>query len=98
MRVELPLDNLKELWPEKLRGARIAALLHPASVSAKLEHASHILERHNSDLFQITAVFGPQHGFLGQTQHNIAEWQSYEHSHLGITVHSLYGEHRQPTA
>ena len=98
MRVELPLDNLKELWPEKLRGARIAALLHPASVSAKLEHASHILERHNGDLFQITAFFGPQHGFLGQTQDNMVEWQSYEHPRLGIPVYSLYGEHREPTA
>ena len=98
VRVELPLDNLKQLWPEKLRGARIAALLHPASVSAKLEHASHILERHNGDLFQITAFFGPQHGFLGQTQDNMVEWQSYEHPRLGIPVYSLYGEHREPTA
>src|SRR5467141_3431271 len=97
MRVELPLDNLKELWPEKLRGARIAALLHPASVSAKLEHASHILERHNGDLFQIAAFFGPQHGFLGQTQDNMIEWRSYEHPRLGIPVYSLYGEHREPT-
>jgi hypothetical protein len=52
MGVELPIDHLRELWPEQFRGARIAALLHPASVSAKLEHASHILERHNGDLFQ----------------------------------------------
>src|SRR5467141_1088916 len=98
MRVELPLDNLKELWPEKLRGARIAALLHPASVSAKLEHASHILERHNGDLFQIAAFFGPQHGFLGQTQDNMVEWQSYDHSRLRIPVYSLYGERREPSA
>ena len=29
--VLLPLDYLDEIWPEKLRGARIGALLHPAS-------------------------------------------------------------------
>ena len=97
VRVELPLDNLKELWPEELRGARIGALLHPASVSAKLEHASHILERYNGDLFQIAAFFGPQHGFLGQTQDNMIEWQSYKHPRLGIPVYSLYGEYREPT-
>jgi uncharacterized protein YbbC (DUF1343 family) len=96
--VELPLDHLRELWPEKLRGARIGALLHPASVSATLEHASRILERHDGDLFRLAALFGPQHGFLGQTQDNMVEWQTYEHPRLRIPVYSLYGEHREPTA
>jgi uncharacterized protein YbbC (DUF1343 family) len=98
VRVELPLDHLSELWPEKLRGARIGALLHPASVSARLEHASRILEQHNGDLFRLAAFFGPQHGFLGQTQDNMVEWKSYEHPRLGIPIYSLYGEHREPTA
>jgi len=97
MAVELPLDHLAELWPETFRGARIAALLHPASVSAKLEHASRILERHNRDLFRLAAFFGPQHGFLGQTQDNMVEWESYQHPRLRIPVYSLYGEHREPT-
>ncbi len=98
VRVELPLDHLRELWPEKLHGARIGALLHSASVSSHLEHASQILERHNGDLLRLCAFFGPQHGFLGQTQDNMVEWQSYEHPRLGIPVYSLYGEHREPTA
>jgi uncharacterized protein YbbC (DUF1343 family) len=96
--VELPIDHLAELWPAKFRGARIAALLHSASVSSKLEHTSKILERYNGDLFRIAAFFGPQHGFLGQTQDNMIEWQSYEHPRLGVPVYSLYGEHREPTA
>jgi uncharacterized protein YbbC (DUF1343 family) len=98
MCVQLPLDHLSELWPEKLRGARIGALLHPASVSAKLDHAARILERYNGDLFRLAAFFGPQHGFLGQTQDNMVEWKSYEHPRLGIPVYSLYGEHREPIA
>src|SRR5438093_7436151 len=98
MPVALPLDHLVELWPEKFRGARIGALLHPASISAKLEHASWILERHHGDLFRLSAFFGPQHGFLGQTQDNMVEWRSYEHPRLHIPVHSLYGEHRKPAA
>jgi uncharacterized protein YbbC (DUF1343 family) len=76
----------------------MAALLHPASVSSTLEHTSKILERYNGDLFRIAAFFGPQHGFLGQTQDNMIEWQSYEHPRLGVPVYSLYGEHREPTA
>ena len=98
VRVELPLDHLGDLWPKKLRGARLGALLHPASVSPRLEHASRILEREQGDLFRLAAFFGPQHGFLGQTQDNMAEWTSYEHPRLRIPVYSLYGEHREPTA
>jgi uncharacterized protein YbbC (DUF1343 family) len=97
--VQLPVDHLTELWPKKFRGARIGALLHPASVScSNLEHASRILERYNSDLFRLAAFFGPQHGFLGQTQDNMVEWKGYEHPRLHIPVYSLYGEHREPTA
>src|SRR5438128_591293 len=98
MSVELPLDHLSELWPAKFRGARVGALLHPASVSAELDHASRILERHNGELFRLSAFFGPQHGFLGQTQDNMVEWQSYRHPRLDIPVYSLYGEQREPTA
>jgi uncharacterized protein YbbC (DUF1343 family) len=97
MSVELPIDRLSELWPEKFRGARIGALLHPASTTAKLEHTSRILERYNGDLFRLSAFFGPQHGFLGQTQDNMVEWKGYDHSRLHIPVYSLYGEHREPT-
>jgi uncharacterized protein YbbC (DUF1343 family) len=98
MPVELAIDHLEELWPNQLRGARVGALLHPASVNSKLEHTSNVLERHNSNLFRLAAYFGPQHGFLGQTQDNMVEWKSYEHPRLHIPIHSLYGEHREPTA
>src|SRR5204863_351948 len=67
-------------------------------VSSKLEHASCILERHNGDLFRLSAFFGPQHGFLGQTQDNMVEWKNYEHPRLRIPIYSLYGEHREPVA
>ena len=97
MSVELPIDRLAEVWPAKLRGARLGALLHPASVSANLISTSKILEGENGKLFQLAAFFGPQHGFLGQTQDNMIAWKSYEHPRLGIPVHSLYGEHREPT-
>jgi uncharacterized protein YbbC (DUF1343 family) len=97
-RVLLPLDHLEELWPKQLSGARIGALLHPASVSATLDHAARILERHHDRLFRVHALFGPQHGYLGQTQDNMIEWHSYEHPRLGVPVFSLYGEHREPTS
>jgi len=94
--VRLAIDHLPELWPARLRGARVGAVLHPASVSSQLVHSSRVLES-ASDLLQLSALFGPQHGYLGQTQDNMIEWRSYEHPRLGIPVHSLYGEHREPT-
>src|SRR3984893_2257927 len=97
MAVQLPIDHLRELWPKELRGAKIGALLHPASVSSTLEHASRILEKFNGELFRLRALFGPQHGFLGQTQDNMIEWTSYKHPSLNIPIYSLYGDHREPT-
>ena len=95
--VRLPIDRLPELWPRNLRGTRIGAVLHPASVSATLAHSSRILESFSPRLFLLAALFGPQHGYLGQTQDNMIEWEGYRHPRLGIPVHSLYGENREPT-
>jgi uncharacterized protein YbbC (DUF1343 family) len=41
-------------------------------------------------------VFGPQHGFYGETQDNMIEWEGYTHPVHGIPVHSLYGRTRSP--
>ena len=95
--LQLPIDHLREIWPRELRGTRIGALLHPASVNSKLEHTGRILERENGKLFRLAALFGPQHGFRGETQDNMIEWHSYEHPILHIPVYSLYGDHREPT-
>ncbi len=46
----------------------------------------------------LTALFGPQHGFLGQTQDNMIEWTGYRDRLLGVPVFSLYGKTRTPTA
>ena len=56
---ELPIDRLPELWPSMLRGARIGAVLHPASVSAPLVHSARILERFNGNLFHLARSLAP---------------------------------------
>jgi uncharacterized protein YbbC (DUF1343 family) len=98
MAVVLPVDHLAAIWPRRFRGARVGALLHPASVNSKLEHTSAVLEASDDKLWRLRALFGPQHGYRGETQDNMVEWRSYEHPRLHIPVHSLYGEHREPTA
>ena len=96
-RVSLPIDRLGKIWPRDLKNARIGAVLHPASVSASLVHSSDILKSHDGDLFRLKALFGPQHGYLGQTQDNMIEWAGFKHPQWGIPVYSLYGQHREPT-
>ena len=70
-------------------------MLHPASVSASLVHSADVLKSHDGSLFRLKALFGPQHGYLGQTQDNMIEWQGFKHPSWGIPVYSLYGEHRE---
>ncbi|MBD3179802.1 MAG: DUF1343 domain-containing protein [Candidatus Latescibacteria bacterium] len=75
-------------------GTRAALLANPASVSSFLAHTADILIRGGISL---KAVFGPQHGFRGETQANMIEWASYTDPATGIPVYSLYGEQRSPT-
>ena len=94
-RVKTGLDRLAAEGCARLAGRRVGLLVHPASVDAGL--------RHTLDLFlaaravDLRALFGPQHGILGQTQDNMIEWRGFTDGRTGLPVHSLYGEHRRPT-
>ncbi len=97
MKVELPIDHLATLWPSSLRGKRVGAVLHPASIASDMRHSLQRLGEQNGSLFHLAALFGPQHGIKGHTQDNMIEWEGYIDPKLGIPVYSLYGEHREPT-
>jgi len=94
--VRLALENLENHFPKKLKGCKLGAILHPASITSDLRHTIATLEKHNGSLFKLSALFGPQHGILGHTQDNMIEWEGYKDPRLGIPVYSLYGEHREP--
>jgi uncharacterized protein YbbC (DUF1343 family) len=89
------LDRIAKKWPRKLRKSRVGLLVHPASVNRLLEHASSIF--HKSQLFELKAFFGPQHGIRGETQDNMIEWRDFRDPRAGLPVYSLYGETRKPT-
>lgn len=88
------LDVIQESTPDVLRGARVGLLAHPASVDARLNHAVDIFMK--SSGFKLAAIFGPQHGYLGNTQDNMIEWMSFRDPRTGLPVHSLYSMHRKP--
>ncbi len=98
-KVTLPLERLADVWPISLHSPKLklGAVLHPASVNSQLEHTLAVLLEKNGNLFQLGALFGPQHGFDGTTQDNMIEWEGAVHPKLGVPVHSLYGKHREPT-
>ena len=96
--VTLALSHFEKSFPAALRGKRLGAVLHPASVCADLSYTLDLLKDLDGKLFKLSALFGPQHGIKGHTQDNMIEWEGYEDPELHIPVYSLYGEHREPTA
>ena len=95
--VKLPVDHLDKVWPKDLVGKKLACLLHPASVRSDFKHTLESVLQFNGELFELSALFGPQHGIYGHTQDNMIEWEGYTDPQLNIPVYSLYGEHREPT-
>ncbi len=91
------LDRLRAAGWRALYGQRVGLVVHPASVDLNLRHARDLMAQ-SGGAVQLCALFGPQHGILGQTQDNMIEWDGFTDPELGIPVYSLYGEHRKPTA
>jgi uncharacterized protein YbbC (DUF1343 family) len=89
--IEVLLRSRKNM----IRGARIGAVVHPASVLPNLQHTADAL--HKSPDFRLVALFGPQHGARGEKQDNMVESEFYRDPDTGLPVHSLYGETRRPT-
>lgn len=89
------LDRLVADQCAPLSGKRVGLLVHPASVDSRLRPTVGLL--HESGQINLKALFGPQHGILGQTQDNMIEWEGFRDPATAAPVYSLYGQHRKPT-
>lgn len=78
-----------------LEGRRIALLTHHAAVDSSWRTAADVVRALPGA--ELRAILAPQHGFWGETQDNMIEWEGYEHPRWGIPVHSLYGASREPS-
>ena len=87
-RVQTGLEVLISGYPEKIRGARIGVVCHPASVDAELRHALDLLQAAGA---RIVAIFGPEHGARGEAQDMEDVEDISLDPRLGVPVHSLYG-------
>lgn len=77
------------------KSKRSGLILHPASLTADFKLAADALCAAG---FKLDRLFGPQHGARGEKQDNMKESDNYRDADLGLTVHSLYGAVRKPTA
>lgn len=89
--IEVLLKERKQL----IAGARIGAVVHPASVLPTLQHTADALLAEKS--IRLVSLFGPQHGARGDKQDNMVESHFYLDAAVNLPVHSLYGETRWPT-
>ena len=96
MRVELGIELLLGDQSELLKGTRVGAVVHPASVLPDLRHTVDALAADRR--FELVSLFGPQHGARGEKQDNMIESEFYRDPGTGLPVHSLYGSTRRPGA
>lgn len=88
------LDRIAAGQPEALklvRGRKLGLLAHPASValtSGGLLHAHDVLLAQGCD---VSALFGPEHGYGGHAQDMIAVSDERLIAQLDVRVHTLYG-------
>ena len=87
------IDTLLAEHADWLRGARVGLVAHAASVDAAGVPTA---ERLRAAGVQLTALFGPEHGFAGKAGagEKVGELR---HPEWNIPVHSLYGATRKPT-
>lgn len=76
-------------------GRPLGLLANQASVTRRLEGAASLFIADPG--LDLRALFGPQHGARGEKQDNMAESADFIDPACGLTVYSLYGEHRKPT-
>ena len=97
-KVRTGLDVLVAQEFAPLRGLRVGLVTHPAAVDSQLRHSIELFS--TARQCTLAAIFGPEHGLLGQAQDLIGV-SAGESKGVGVPVYSLYGdtvESLRPTA
>jgi len=90
----LGLETLIDKPPSWFTSARLGLVVNQASWTSGFEAAWTMIARSGGN---ISCIFSPQHGFLGEKQANMIESDHGWHEGLNVPVMSLYGRERQPT-
>lgn len=79
----------------RLNGLQVGVLANPASIDHNFRHVVDVLGASRD--FELTAIFGPQHGFRSDLQDNMIETPHAEDTRRKVPIFSLYSETREPT-
>ena len=94
-RTRLGVERLLDEKIELIRGLRVGLVCNQASVLPNLRHLADVFEEQTA--FELTTLFGPQHGIRGDVQDNMIETAHATDARTGKPIYSLYSETREPT-
>lgn len=94
-RVRLGVEILLDEKTDLIRGQRIGLVCNQASILPNFTHVADVFGDRSE--FDLTALFGPQHGIRGDVQDNMIETPHMTDARTGRPVYSLYSETREPT-
>ncbi|MFG2727924.1 exo-beta-N-acetylmuramidase NamZ domain-containing protein [Streptomyces canus] len=88
-------ENLATSGYEQLRGERIGIVTNPTGVTRDVQHIVDVM--HADERVNLTAVFGPEHGFRGTAQAGGSEGR-YDDPATGLPVYDTYLKSGRPLA
>jgi len=94
-RTRLGVEVLLNEKINAIAGARVGLVCNQASVLPDLRHAADVFGEQTA--FELTTLFGPQHGIRGDVQDNMIETAHATDERTGKPIYSLYSETREPT-
>ncbi len=87
--VQTGLEVLRRQDFAPLKGSSVGLVTHPAAVDSQLRNATEVLTA--APNLQLSALFGPEHGLLGQAQ-DLVSVKAARDSSDDLRSYSLYGE------
>ncbi|MFD3516577.1 exo-beta-N-acetylmuramidase NamZ domain-containing protein [Streptomyces sp. NPDC058657] len=94
-RVRTGFDRLAADGYRMLRGRTVGIVTNPTGITAEARHVVDVM--HADDRVDLTAVFGPEHGFRGTAQAGGSEGR-YDDPATGLPVYDTYLKSGQPLA
>lgn len=95
MTIKLGIERMLGGSVEGVVHGRIGLICNQASVDRGFRHVADLI--YHSKKFELTTLFGPQHGIRGDVQDNMVETGHATDPVTGLPVYSLYSETREPT-
>lgn len=93
--VKLGIEKLLDNESYKFKGLNVGLVCNQSSVTHNFFHVADIISNHSN--FNLTTLYGPQHGIRGEVQDNMVETPHSTDIKTRLPIYSLYSETRIPT-